>query len=114
MIRTVWEGKKSAYWTIVAFALCAAIGPTTIFWLVFSVLVRIEVVSSLGLTVLVAPVLIALVLIPVLIWLGVGTYRASNSIRIGHGVAIRLVAVTSVVWAPFATYLIFDALLRYP
>jgi hypothetical protein len=111
MIRTVWEGKKSAYWTFMAFALSAAIGPTAIFWLVFFVLFSIEGTAFPWLTFLVAPVLIALVLIPIIIWLGVGTYRASNSLSIGHGVAIRLVTGTSIVWAPLAAYLLFGAVL---
>jgi hypothetical protein len=111
MIRAVWEGKKSAYLTFVFFAFGAAFGPTAIFWLVFFVLFSIEGTVLPWFTFLAAPILIALVLIPFVIWLGVGTYRASNSLSIGYGVAIRLVTGTSIVWAPLAAYLLFGAVL---
>lgn len=106
----VWRGEKPAKWLFTWFMATVAIGPTAIFWAVFGVLLSIEGTALPWLVFIIAPALNTLIIFPLALWLGVGTYRAAQGLG-RPGLLLRALVLTSYLWAPIFAYLGFGALL---
>lgn len=94
-------------WLFACFILVTVIAPTIFFWTVLFVLGLIEHTALPWLSFGITPVLIVFVLLPMAVWLGVGTYRAAARRNDEMRVVLQLLIVTSVLWVPPLAYQAF-------
>jgi hypothetical protein len=111
MIRAVWAGEHQFAPVFVCFALVAALGSSLAFWASFFVLCSIECSALPWMTFVICPAVTLFIVLPVCIWLGVGSFRSANRLRAPLRTAARITVATSFVWAPAASGVLFALIL---
>jgi hypothetical protein len=106
IIRAVWFGERPVQWLFIAFTLVSLVAPTLVFWSIYVVLRAIEKTTLPYFSIYLTPVVIVLTLIPLAIWLGVGSYRAAS--RVGRlGMVLKCLILTSPFWVPSSAFWVF-------
>lgn len=110
MILAIWRGEKPAGLLFAGFLAVAVLAPTLVFWAVFGLLFSLERTALPWLAFLLAPAAVLFVLLPLAVVLGVGAFRAADRLERTR-LPLRVAVVSSLVWAPFAAYVFFSAVL---
>jgi hypothetical protein len=95
----------------VAFALTAALGAPAVLAGSFFLLCAVECTALPWLMFVVGPVAVVGLVLPALIWLGVGSFRSARQLPAGPRVLVRAAIVGAVVWAPLLWYFAMRVLL---
>ena len=110
-IRAVWLGQTSVAWTFPLFVAAAVFGPIAFCVVVFWILCAAECTVLPWLLFVLGPAAILLFALPITVWLGVGTYRASQRLSPKVATVVKVVVLASVLWIPVVAFYAFGLVL---
>lgn len=107
ILRAVWLGQGGIQRLFGAFLSVTLLAPTLVFWGVYWALASSGSEALTFFALFLAPALIVLILLPLAVCLGVGSWRAAAPLG-GLGSAIRWVIGTAFFWVPSAAFWVFE------
>jgi hypothetical protein len=104
---SVWRGQKPLFIVFALYVLLPTVVPIAVFSGSMAVLCAIECKTLPWIAFIVLPASILFLVLPGLVWLGVGAYRSASALAPLSRLVLRSALVASVLWIPLLSWVTF-------
>ena len=112
MMKAVWNGERTFLWTFVPFGLIGAFGSTIAFYGAFFILCAVECTALPWFAFIIGPAVTLFAILPLCVWLGVGSFRATKQLPAPRAMAARIVIGSSPLWLLIVSGTMFSVALK--